>query len=79
MEALGNRVECKFDQHSHECHGLQIADFLAGDIRTFFEETQQLLDYAISTKPLINKRVILPQVFNAEQVDEELTLIFIMV
>jgi len=72
MERLGNRVELNFDKHSHECPGLQIADFLTGDIRVFFEENSQFLELSTSSELLVNKHVLFPQVFKVGKVNHEI-------
>lgn len=69
MERLGDRVECKFDQQSRDCPGLQIADFLAGDLRVFFDNNPGLLDYSTLSEPLMSKRLLFPQLFKVGKVD----------
>lgn len=70
QESLGNRVEFELNCSSQDCRGLQIADFLAGDIRAFFSEVDELLDVATYPGPLTNKRVIFPEVFRIGRITE---------
>ena len=72
IERLGERIICKFNKNSVECFGLQMADFLAGDIRTFFEETPDLLSLNTSSGLLFNKRIIFPQAFKISKVKIEI-------
>ena len=72
MERLGDRVNFNFDQPSHKCPGLQIADFLTGDIRVFFEENPQFLELSTLSELLVNKHVLFPQVFKVEKVNHEI-------
>lgn len=71
MARLGNKIQCRFDTASEHSPGLQIADFLAGDIRRFFEENDELLRVNTSSQPLINKRALFPQAFQASRVPAE--------
>jgi hypothetical protein len=72
MARLGNKIQCRFDTGSEHSPGLQIADFLAGDIRRFFEENDELLRVNTSSQPLINKRVLFPKAFQASRVPAEI-------
>lgn len=67
-ESLGNRVAVELKQSSHDCRGLQLADFLAGDIRAFFGEAHELLDVAQYSHPLTNRRVLFPEIFRAGKI-----------
>lgn len=67
MERLGDRLKIEVTDSSHQTHGLQVADFIAGDVRTFFEEVPELLTEATSDAPLVNKRVLFPQVFRKSE------------
>jgi hypothetical protein len=71
-ERIGNRISYGFLRSSHELPGLQLADFLAGDIRTFFNEVQELLDAATTTDPLVNRRVMFPEAFRVGRISNEL-------
>jgi hypothetical protein len=62
MERLGDRLKIEPTSDSHQTHGLQIADFIAGDVRTFFNEVPKLLTEATDDAPLVNERVLFPQV-----------------
>jgi len=63
METLGNRLKIEIGAESHETPRLQLADFLAGDIRTYFGEVPELLSEATGDEPLVNKNVLFPQLF----------------
>jgi hypothetical protein len=63
MDVLGDRLKIEICGTSHETPGLQLADFLAGDIRTYFEEVPELLSEATGDEPLVNKNVLFPQLF----------------
>lgn len=67
-ETLGSRVACELIHSSHESRGLQVADFLAGDIRAFFNGAEELLDEAISAEPLMNRRALFPEVFRVGRI-----------
>lgn len=70
MERLGDRLKIEVTGNSHQTHGLQIADFIAGDVRTFFEEVPELLTEATTDTPLVNKRVLFPQLFRKSELCE---------
>jgi hypothetical protein len=70
-ETLGDRIDFDASRQSREVPGLQIADFLAGDIRVFFGDAEDLLDEAISSAPLVNRRVLFPQFFKAGQISQK--------
>jgi len=63
MERLGARLKVEVNSDSHELYGLQIADFIAVDVRTFFGEVPELLTEATTDAPLVNKRILFPQLF----------------
>ncbi|HTI72082.1 MAG TPA: hypothetical protein VMF06_19055 [Candidatus Limnocylindria bacterium] len=63
MPRLGRRIKIKFDASSHKSAGLQIADFLAGDIRTFFADIPEILTDGMVDEPLVNSRIFFPEVF----------------
>lgn len=71
-QRLGNRLTYELLRSSHESRGLQLSDFLAGDIRTFFNETQELLDAATSEAPLVNRRVLFPETFRVGRISTEI-------
>ncbi len=71
MPRLGRRVKIDFSASSHKCAGLQIADFLAGDIRTFFSEMPELLTDGTVAQPLVNQRVLFPEAFRRSPLSEE--------
>jgi len=70
-ERLGDKVQCEVGPPSHECPGLQLADFFAGDIRTFFTETPEVLTDVLSTEPLVNKRLLFPQLYRVRRLGTE--------
>ena len=70
-QRLGDRVSCEFLRSSHDCRGLQLADFLAGDIRTFFNEQTDLLDASTTTDPLVNRRVLFPEAFRVGRISTD--------
>jgi hypothetical protein len=63
MPRLGRRIRIKFDASSHKSAGLQIADFLAGDMRTFFADVPEILTDGTVDEPLVNSRVLFPETF----------------
>jgi hypothetical protein len=63
MERLGRRIAVKISLSSEQSAGLQIADFIAGDIRAFFSEVPEPLLEGTSDKPLVNSRVLFPEAF----------------
>lgn len=63
MKRLGKLVKLDFSKTSEESPGLQIADFIAGDIRTFFEDVPEPLDEVLYDKPLVNEKVIFSEAF----------------
>lgn len=65
VERLGDRATVEFTGTSQETPGLQIADFLAGDLRTFFDDMPELLTEATGDEPLVNKRMLFPQLFRS--------------
>jgi hypothetical protein len=67
MERLGDRLKVEVTGNSHQTHGLQIADFIAGDVRTFFEEVPELLTEATDDAPIVNKGILFPQVFQKSE------------
>jgi Protein of unknown function (DUF3800) len=71
-ERVGNRVSYEYLRSSHESPGLQLADFVAGDIRTFFNEVPDLLDAATTTSPLVNRRVLFPETFRVGRIGREI-------
>lgn len=58
---LKKRVRLARSLTSEKCPGLQVADFVAGDLRTFFDENPAFLDAALTEELLINKNVLFPQ------------------
>lgn len=62
MERFGNRASFRTDTPSKESAGLQIADFIAGDLRRFFEENPKLLHAELSKDIVMNKNILLPKV-----------------
>ncbi len=70
MPRLGRRVTVKFATSSHKSAGLQIADFLAGDIRTFFADVPEILIDGTIDQPLVNSRVLFPEVFRPTPLKE---------
>lgn len=71
MERLGDRLKIEVTGNSHETFGLQVADFIAGDVRTFFAEVPEVLTEATSEEPLVNDRVLFPQVFRKSALTPE--------
>jgi hypothetical protein len=71
MERLGNRLTIEASESSVQMHGLQIADFIAGDVRTYFEAVPELLTEATTDEPLVNKRLLLPQLFRRSKLSAE--------
>lgn len=71
MERLGDRLKIEVTGNSHQTHGLQIADFIAGDVRTFFEEVPELLTEATGDAPLVNNRVLFPQLFRKSELSDD--------
>jgi hypothetical protein len=71
-ERLGANVKFEVGPASEECPGLQLADFFAGDIRTFFTETPEVLIDGISKEPLVNKHVIFPQLYHVSRIASEI-------
>lgn len=67
MERLGDRLKIEVTGNSHQTHGLQIADFIAGDVRAFFEEVPELLTEATDDAPIVNKGILFPQVFRKSE------------
>ncbi len=70
MKRLGKLVKLDFSKTSAECPGLQIADYIAGDIRTFFEDVPEPLDEILYDKPIINKKVLFPEAFRIGELSE---------
>jgi hypothetical protein len=70
MERLGDRLKIELTGNSHQTPGLQIADFIAGDVRTFFVEVPELLTEATTDSPLVNKRVLFPQLFRTSKLSD---------
>jgi len=58
---LKKRIRLAQSLPSEQCPGLQVADFVAGDLRTFFDENQEFLSAALTQELLINKNVLFPQ------------------
>lgn len=58
---LRKRVRLAQSLTSEKCPGLQVADFVAGDLRTFFDENPAFIDAALTEELLINKNVLFPQ------------------
>jgi len=58
---LKKRVRLAKSRSSEKSAGLQVADFVAGDLRTFFDENPEFMDAAITKELLINKNVLFPQ------------------
>jgi hypothetical protein len=52
--------------------GLQVADFVAGDLRYFFDENPEFLDAAITNELLVNKNVMFPQSHFVKPVSDDL-------
>lgn len=67
MERLGDRVKVEATTDSRQVPGLQVADFIAGDIRTFFDEIPELLTEAITDDPLVNKGILFHQLFRRSE------------
>lgn len=67
MERLGDRVKVEIAADSHQARGLQIADFIAGDIRTFFSEVPEILTEATSDEPLVNEGILFHQLFRRSE------------
>lgn len=66
---LGNRIVCRTDSDSKGTAGIQLADFIAGDIRCFFQENPGFLDAATSSEVILNKRILFPQAFQVSRLD----------
>jgi len=71
VERLGERVKVEIATNSHQAHGLQVADFIAGDVRTFFSEVPELLSEATSDEPLVNTGILFPQLFRRSELSRE--------
>lgn len=71
MPRLGRRIKIKFDASSHKSAGLQIADFLAGDIRTFFADLPEIVTDGTVDEPLVNSRVLFPEAFRPTSLKAE--------
>ena len=71
-QRLGNRVRYELLRSSHKSRRLQLSNFLAGDIRTFFNETQELLDAVTSAAPLVNRKVLFPEAFRVGRISSEI-------
>lgn len=63
MKRLGRRVRINTSLPSDQSPGLQLADFLAGDIRAFFSDVPELLTEATSDELILNERVLFLQAF----------------
>jgi hypothetical protein len=68
---LCGSVKCGVGPASEKCPGLQLADFFAGDVRTFFTETPEVLTEAQSSEPLVNTRHLFPQLYHVNSVTSE--------
>lgn len=63
MTRLGDAITIDISTPSIEVPGLQLADYFAGDIRTFFREVPEPLEEIAYPEPLVNKKVLFPEVF----------------
>jgi hypothetical protein len=68
---IGDRIKCEIGPTSEECFGLQVADFLAGDIRTFFAEATAILDEATSEDLVAQDRSMFPKFYDVHKLSAE--------
>ena len=71
-KTLKKRVRLVKSGSSEKSAGLQIADFVAGDLRAFFDENPEFLDATITKDLLINKNVLFPQSHFVNPVSDDL-------
>lgn len=71
MKRIGNTITIDISASSEETPGLQLADFIAGDIRTFFNEVAEPLEEALYQEPLVNKKVLFVEAFRQGELSEQ--------
>lgn len=76
-ERLGDRFIFSNDKSSEESFGLQLADFFAGDIREFFNNSTELLDFSCTDEMLVNKNVMFPNIAKITDIPSKIMNYFV--